>query len=80
MSSVDSYGPYAAIVTIIGILGYNHYRYCNPSIDDLKQRAIDREHAGSCNVRLGADMMAMENKQLDWERRCLEANKILEKS
>jgi hypothetical protein len=79
MSWVDSYGPGIALAAICGAMIHSGYRQCNPTIDDLKQRAERRERAGRYNVEIGRSMMEAQDKQLDWERRCLEAGKILDK-
>jgi len=59
------------------LMGYSVYRQINPTLDDLKERKKKREQL-SLNCIIGQASMEMDQKQINWEERCLKENQILD--
>jgi len=72
---INIYGPPIMLGILGSLMAYTGYREMNPTIDDLREKSRRQDEQSKYNILIGSSNMKHEN----WEKRCLEAGKILDK-
>ncbi len=62
-----------ALLTVGSCFGYYLYKDMYPTIEDLKEKHERRERDSLYRIEIGK----LSNERDEWERKCLEAGKIL---